>query len=249
MRNFLDKILNYYLIIIILVFWQLLSSSKIIPKFLLPSPFDILNALKVDFNLISNHMKYTMFEAIAGLVIGLIIAFILSIIMDRFDFIFKTTMPVLVISQTIPTVAIAPLLVLWLGYGMSSKIVLITLTTFFPITISLLDGYRSVSKDNIILLESMGASKFQEYVYAKFPSALPSFFAGLRISVSYSIISAVVAEWIGAFNGLGVYMMRSKRAFAYDKMFASIFLISLISLVLIYLVSKIEKYIIKWEEK
>ncbi|WP_314010334.1 ABC transporter permease [Pseudostreptobacillus hongkongensis] len=249
MRNFLDKILNYYLIIIILVFWQLLSSSKIIPKFLLPSPFDILNALKVDFNLISNHMKYTMFEAIAGLVIGLIIAFILSIIMDRFDFIFKTTMPVLVISQTIPTVAIAPLLVLWLGYGMSSKIVLITLTTFFPITISLLDGYRSVSKDNIILLESMGASKFQEYIYAKFPSALPSFFAGLRISVSYSIISAVVAEWIGAFNGLGVYMMRSKRAFAYDKMFASIFLISLISLVLIYLVSKIEKYIIKWEEK
>lgn len=249
MRKFLDKILNYYLIIIILVFWQLLSSSKIIPKFLLPSPFDILNALKVDFNLISNHMKYTMFEAIAGLVIGLIIAFILSIIMDRFDFIFKTTMPVLVISQTIPTVAIAPLLVLWLGYGMSSKIVLITLTTFFPITISLLDGYRSVSKDNIILLESMGASKFQEYIYAKFPSALPSFFAGLRISVSYSIISAVVAEWIGAFNGLGVYMMRSKRAFAYDKMFASIFLISLISLVLIYLVSKIEKYIIKWEEK
>lgn len=249
MQKFLDKILNYYLIIIILVFWQLLSSSKIIPKFLLPSPFDILNALKVDFNLISNHMKYTMFEAIAGLVIGLIIAFILSIIMDRFDFIFKTTMPVLVISQTIPTVAIAPLLVLWLGYGMSSKIVLITLTTFFPITISLLDGYRSVSKDNIILLESMGASKFQEYIYAKFPSALPSFFAGLRISVSYSIISAVVAEWIGAFNGLGVYMMRSKRAFAYDKMFASIFLISLISLVLIYLVSKIEKYIIKWEEK
>ncbi|CAM3432350.1 ABC transporter permease [Pseudostreptobacillus hongkongensis] len=249
MRKFLDKILNYYLIIIILVFWQLLSSSKIIPKFLLPSPFDILNALKVDFNLISNHMKYTMFEAIAGLVIGLIIAFILSIIMDRFDFIFKTTMPVLVISQTIPTVAIAPLLVLWLGYGMSSKIVLITLTTFFPITISLLDGYRSVSKDNIILLESMGASKFQEYIYAKFPSALPSFFAGLRISVSYSIISAVVAEWIGAFNGLGVYMMRAKRAFAYDKMFASIFLISLISLVLIYLVSKIEKYIIKWEEK
>ena len=249
MQKFLDKILNYYLIIIILVFWQLLSSSKIIPKFLLPSPFDILNSLKVDFNLISNHMKYTMFEAIAGLVIGLIIAFILSIIMDRFDFIFKTTMPVLVISQTIPTVAIAPLLVLWLGYGMSSKIVLITLTTFFPITISLLDGYRSVSKDNIILLESMGASKFQEYIYAKFPSALPSFFAGLRISVSYSIISAVVAEWIGAFNGLGVYMMRSKRAFAYDKMFASIFLISLISLVLIYLVSKIEKYIIKWEEK
>ena len=249
MQKFLDKILNYYLIIIILVFWQLLSSSKIIPKFLLPSPFDILNALKVDFNLISNHMKYTMFEAIAGLVIGLIIAFILSIIMDRFDFIFKTTMPVLVISQTIPTVAIAPLLVLWLVYGMSSKIFLITLTTFFPITISLLDGYRSVSKDNIILLESMGASKFQEYIYAKFPSALPSFFAGLRISVSYSIISAVVAEWIGAFNGLGVYMMRSKRAFAYDKMFASIFLISLISLVLIYLVSKIEKYIIKWEEK
>lgn len=195
------------------------------------------------------HTRYTLFEAFMGLLLGTILAFMLSIIMDRFEFINRTTLPVLVITQTIPSVAIAPLLVLWLGYGISSKIVLVVLTTFFPITISLLDGYKSVEKDNINLLKSMGATKLQQYIHVKLPSSIPYFFSGLRISISYSIISAVIAEWLGGFYGLGVYMTRVRKAYSFDKMFAIIFFISILSLLLITLISKFEKYIIIWEEK
>lgn len=249
MRKILDNIIKYYILIIVLVIWQFLSYFKIVPKFLLPSPFDVINAFIKDFSLIFKHTRYTLIEAFIGLSIGVLLAFILSIIMDRYEFINKTTLPVLIITQTIPTVAIAPLLVLWLGYGMSSKILLVVLTTFFPITVSLLDGYRSVEKDNLILLKSMGANKLQEYIHVKLPSSIPYFFAGFKISVSYSIIGAVVAEWLGGFYGLGVYMTRVRKAYSFDKMFAIIFFISILSLLLITIVNKLEKKIIIWEEK
>ena len=219
MFKFLKK---YNAIIILILFWEIISDLKVIPKFLLPSPSDILFAFKNDFWILMNNSKYTIYESI---------------------------MPIIVITQTIPTVAIAPLLVLWFGYGVSSKIILIVMTTFFPITIALLEGYRSVEKDSLMLLKSMGATKFQEYIHVKLPSSLPYFFSGLRISVSYSIIAAVVAEWLGAFNGSGVYMIRVKRGFLFDKMFASIILISILSLLFINLVKFFEKYIVKWEEK
>lgn len=246
MFKFLKK---YNAIIILILFWEIISDLKVIPKFLLPSPSDILFAFKNDFWILMNNSKYTIYESIIGLIIGVVLAFILSIFMDRFEYIYESIMPIIVITQTIPTVAIAPLLVLWFGYGVLSKIILIVMTTFFPITIALLEGYRSVEKDSLMLLKSMGATKFQEYIHVKLPSSLPYFFSGLRISVSYSIIAAVVAEWLGAFNGLGVYMIRVKRGFLFDKMFASIILISILSLLFINLVKFFEKYIVKWEEK
>ena len=155
--------------------------------------------------------------------------------------------PVLVITQTIPTVAIAPLLVLWMGYGILPKIMLILLTSFFPITIGLLDGFRSVDKDMLNLLKTMGASSFQNFIHLKLPSSLGYFFAGLRISVSYSIIGAVVAEWLGGYDGLGVYMTRVRKSYSFDKMFAVIFLISGISLLLMYFVKKIQRWCMTWE--
>ena len=246
MFKFLKK---YNVIIILMLFWEIISDLKVIPKFLLPSPSDIILAFKNDFWILMNNSKYTIYESVIGLIIGVILAFGLSILMDKFEYLYESIMPIIVITQTIPTVAIAPLLVLWFGYGVSSKIILIVMTTFFPITIALLEGYRSVEKDSLILLKSMGATKFQEYVHVKFPSSLQYFFSGLRISVSYSIIAAVVAEWLGAFNGLGVYMLRVKRGFLFDKMFASIILISILSLLFINLVKFFEKYIVKWEEK
>lgn len=246
MFKFLKK---YNVIIILMLFWEMISDLKVIHKFLLPSPSDIILAFKNDFWILMNNSKYTIYESVIGLIIGVILAFGLSILMDKFEYLYESIMPIIVITQTIPTVAIAPLLVLWFGYGVSSKIILIVMTTFFPITIALLEGYRSVEKDSLILLKSMGATKFQEYVHVKFPSSLPYFFSGLRISVSYSIIAAVVAEWLGAFNGLGVYMIRVKRGFLFDKMFASIILISILSLLFINLVKFFEKYIVKWEEK
>ena len=116
---------------------------------------------------------------------------------------------------------------------MASKIILVTLTTFFPIAIGLLDGYKNVDDDQVNLLRSMGANKFQIYKFLKFPASLNNFFSAMKISTTYSITAAVVAEWIGGFSGVGVYMMRVRKAYAYANMFAAILLISISSLILI----------------
>ena len=247
-QNITDKIAPSIIIAVLLMIWQILSMVNIIPKFMLPSPFEVVKAFVYDFPLLMEHTKITLLEAFLGLGLGIILGFAVAVVMDRFEYAFKMIYPVLVITQTIPTVAIAPLLVLWLGYGILPKITLIVMTSFFPITIGLLDGFRSADKDMLNLLNTMGATPFQNFVHVKLPGSLGYFFAGLRISVSYSIIGAVVAEWLGGFSGLGVYMTRVRKSYSFDKMFAVIFLISAISLLLMYLVKKIQKWCMVWEK-
>ena len=247
-QNITDKIASSIIIAVLLMIWQILSMVNIIPKFMLPSPFEVVKAFVSDFPLLMKHTEVTLVEAFLGLGLGIILGFAVAVIMDRFEYAYKMIYPVLVITQTIPTVAIAPLLVLWMGYGILPKIMLILLTSFFPITIGLLDGFRSVDKDMLNLLKTMGATSFQNFIHLKLPSSLGYFFAGLRISVSYSIIGAVVAEWLGGYDGLGVYMTRVRKSYFFDKMFAVIFLISGISLLLMYFVKKIQRWCMTWEK-
>jgi ABC-type nitrate/sulfonate/bicarbonate transport system permease component len=214
---------------------------------MLPSPFDVVMAFIGDFKLLMSHAGTTLMEAFLGLSFGIVLGFFVAILMDRFHIAYKSIYPVLVITQTVPTVAIAPLLVLWLGYGILPKITLIIITSFFPITIGLLDGFRSADKDALNLMKAMGASRMQRFIHIKLPSSMSHFFAGLRISVSYSIIGAVVAEWLGGFTGLGVYMTRVRKSYSFDKMFAVIFFISFISLLLMMGVTVLQKSVMPWE--
>lgn len=246
-QNIIDKIAPFIIIIIILILWQIMSVIGIIPKFMLPSPLAVVKAFIKDFPLLMLHTKVTLIEAFLGLGIGIILGFVMAVIMDKYDFAYKAIYPVLVITQTVPTVAIAPLLVLWLGYGILPKVTLIVITSFFPITVGLLDGFKATDKDALNLMKTMGATPFQNFVLLKIPSSMGYFFASLRISVSYSIIGAVVAEWLGGFEGLGVYMTRVRKSYSFDKMFAVIFFISIISLLLMYLVKKIQILSMPWE--
>lgn len=232
----------------ILLLWQVLSTSGFIPGYMLPSPVKVLNAFVEDFSLLMMHLKTTLIEAVAGLVLGVIIGFLAAAVMDSFETVRKALYPVLIISQTVPTVAIAPLLILWFHYGMTPKIVLIILVTFFPIAIGLLEGFQSVDVDMIHLLKSMGAGKLQIFYHVKLPAALGPLFSGLKIAVAYSVVGAVIAEWLGGFEGLGVYMTRVKKAYSYDKMFAVIFLISAISLGLMWAVKILQKKCMPWEQ-
>ena len=243
----IDKIAPFIIIVAILILWQIMSVIGIIPKFMLPSPLAVVKAFIKDFLLLMLHTKVTLIEAFLGLGIGIILGFVMAVIMDKYDFAYKSIYPVLVITQTVPTVAIAPLLVLWLGYGILPKITLIVITSFFPITVGLLDGFKATDKDALNLMKTMGATPFQNFVLLKIPSSMGYFFASLRISVSYSIIGAVVAEWLGGFEGLGVYMTRVRKSYSFDKMFAVIFFISIISLLLMYLVKKIQILSMPWE--
>lgn len=236
-------------ILIILAVWQFASGTGLVSKFMLPSPLDVVKAFIEDFPLLMSNARVTLVEAFAGLGLGVLIGFVMAVVMDRFDKLYQAFYPLIVLTQTVPTVAIAPLLVLWFGYEMLPKVILIVIVTFFPITVSLLDGFRGADKDTISLMRSMGASKMQIFRFVKFPGSLSQFFASLRISASYAVVGAVISEWLGGFNGLGVYMTRVKKAFSFDKMFAVIFLISAISLLLMWGVNLLQKKCMPWEEE
>lgn len=225
----------------LLLLWQGICMAGLIPPYMLPSPVQVLQAFAEELPLLWENSLITLQEAFIGLLLGVSVGFLAAVLMDAFDILYKAFYPLLIITQTIPSVAIAPLLVLWFGYEMTPKIVLIVISTFFPVTVGLLDGFRSADKDAIGLLRSMGANRLQVFRHIKFPSALPQLFSGLRIAAAYSVVGAVISEWLGGFGGLGVYMTRVKKAYAFDKMFAVIFLISAISLGLMALVELAEK--------
>ena len=247
--NITSNIYPIISILAILVLWECLSVFEIVPNFMLPSPAETVMAFVHDFGLLMSHMKVTLLETLVGTVTGISIGFIAAVLMDWWDPAYKAMYPLIVLTQTIPAVAIAPLLVLWFGYRMTPKIILIVLITFFPIVIGMLDGFRSADRDAINLMRSMGANRRQIFRHIKLPNAMPHFFSGLRITVAYAVVGAVLAEWLGGFAGLGVYMTRVKKSFAYDKMFAVIFLISIISLLLIWLVNVLQKKCMPWEKE
>lgn len=232
----------------VLLLWLFLSEGEIIAAYMLPSPVDVIKSFIKDFPILMMHLKVTLQEALYGLFIGTALAFIISLLMDRFDFLYKAFYPLLVISQTIPTIAIAPLLVLWMGFSMAPKITLVVLTTFFPVTVSLLDGFKSIDKDEINLMRSMGADNFKIFRHVKLPGAAEHFFSGLKVSASYCVVGAVISEWLGGFEGLGVYMTRVKKAYAFDKMFAVIILISALSLVLMAIVNLMKKRVLRYKK-
>ncbi len=249
LNRMVNKIAPISALAVIILIWLLCCDFEIVPAYMLPSPIDVGKAFADNFAIMLKQASYTLQEAVYGLGIGIILAFIVATLMDRFSFIYKAVYPILIITQTIPTIAIAPLLVLWMGFGMAPKITLVVITTFFPISIGLLDGFQSADGDEINMMRSMGANRLQIFRHIKLPSATGSFFSGLRISASYAVVGAVISEWLGGFYGLGVYMTRVKKAYAFDKMFAVIVFISVISLLLMALISVLQKAAMPWERK
>ena len=249
LNRMVNKIAPISALAVIILIWLLCCDFEIVPAYMLPSPIDVGKAFADNFAIMLKQASYTLQEAVYGLGIGIILAFIVATLMDRFSFIYKAVYPILIITQTIPTIAIAPLLVLWMGFGMAPKITLVVITTFFPISIGLLDGFQSADGDEINMMRSMGANRLQIFRHIKLPSATGSFFSGLRISASYAVVGAVISEWLGGFYGLGVYMTRVKKAYAFDKMFAVIVFISVISLLLMALISVLQKVAMTWERK
>ena len=231
---------------LLILLWQFLYQSGAVPAYMLPSPIQVVKALFTDLPTILRHAVVTLQEAFYGLCIGVVLAFVMATLMDHFRTLNKALYPIMIITQTIPTIAIAPLLVLWMGFYMAPKITLVVITTFFPITVGLLDGYKSVDKDSIDLMRAMGASKVQIFFHVKLPAALPQFFSGLKISASYAVVGAVISEWLGGFEGLGVYMTRVSKAYAFDKMFAVIIFIVIISLLLMFTVNLIKTISLPW---
>lgn len=232
--------------VLLVALWQAACSLGLVPSFMLPSPLDVARAVVDDGELLASHAAITLAEALAGLALGIALGFALAVAMERFSLVDAALSPLVTVSQTIPVVAVAPILVLWFGYGMLPKVLLVALTTFFPITVALSSGFRSVDPDAIDLLRTMGASRLQVFRFAQLPAAAGSFFAGLRISATYAVIGAVVAEWLGGFEGLGVYMTRVRKSYDYDSLFAAIVVVSAVSLALLGATKAIERACMPW---
>ncbi len=244
-----DYLIPIGTIIGLIIIWQLAHMAGWLPKYMLPSPMDVAKAFVNDFPLLMKHASTTLYEAFAGLGIAIVLALLLSALMDRFSFLYKALNPILVLTQTIPTVAIAPLLVLWMGYETAPKITLVVIAGFFPLVVNLINGYRAADNDAIRMMRAMGAGPWQIFFHVKLPGSMTHFFSGLYIATSYAIVGAVISEWLGGFSGLGVYMTRVKKSFSYDKMFAVIFLISFISLILLKIIKIIRNKTVSWEEE
>lgn len=234
---------------VFIAFWQYLSGSELMPSFMMPSPSKVIKAFINDWPVLLEHAATTLREAFIGLGIGIVLSFIVSILMDACRPLYNALYPVIVVTQTIPSIAIAPLLTLWLGYGITPKIVLVVITTFFPIAVGLLDGFKAADPDALKLLKSMGAGPVKRFIHIKLPYSLGYFFSGLKISVAYSIVGAVISEWLGGSSGLGVFMTRVRKSFAYDRMFSVIIFISGISLLLMLAVIIIKWLVMPWERR
>ena len=248
LQSITDKLSPVFLILIVLIVWQAVVSLGVVPNFMLPSPVQVVEAFVDDFSSLMENAATSLQETFWGMLIAITLAFGSAYLMDRFRLVKKSLYPILILTQTVPTVAIAPLLVLWCGYDMTPKIILVVISCYFPIAVGLLNGFTSADPDVINLMRTMGSSRWQIFCHVKMPYSLSNFFSGLRISVSYSVIGAVVAEWLGGNSGLGVYMTRVRKSYAYDRMFAVILLVSVISLLLMKLVDVLQRVCMPWEQ-
>jgi ABC-type nitrate/sulfonate/bicarbonate transport system permease component len=166
--------------------------------------------------------------------------------MDFWPLAHRALYPILVVSQTIQILAIAPIMIIWFGFGVTPTIFIVVLFCFFPLAVSTADGLTSSEPELIALLRAMKATKKQIWRMVRMPSALPSFFSGLRLAVTYSVVAATIGEWVGGSPGLGLYMLRSKNALATDQVFAAMFITSLLSIILFMLVFGIERLALPW---
>jgi ABC-type nitrate/sulfonate/bicarbonate transport system permease component len=233
-------------LIILLAVWQLIVETLKIPGWLLPSPTQVLKAFGSTIDLLFQHSLTTIFETTTGFIISIILGLCVGLLMDLFPLVKRTLYPYLIFSQTVPLIAIAPLLILWLGYGLLPKIMTVILVCFFPISVSLVEGLENSDPDLMNLLKSMGATRWQILFYVRWPNAMPSLFSGLKISATYSVMAAVVGEWLGASSGLGVYLTRASHSFLTDRVFAAILSISLLSLLYFALISLLGRWILPW---
>ena len=245
-KKFINNLYSLVFFLLLVAVWEIVSRTGSIPAYILPAPSIIIYSLVINLKLIWFHILITVFETVSGFVAAVFLGMIIALLMDGIPFVKKVLYPLIVTSQTIPIITVAPLFIIWFGYGYMPKIIIVILICFFPITVSFLQGLGAVDPDQINLLNSMGAGKYMIYRIVKFPSALPNLFSGLKIAATYSIMGATIGEWVGGKDGIGVYMLRAKFSFATDKVFGAIIVITILSIFLLKLIEFIEKKSMPW---
>jgi len=250
MRNVVEKGWRPLLVIILLfVLWE--SSSRLfdIPSWLIPSPSEVVEEGVTGWSVYEHHLYSTILLTFLGFAIGSSFGILVAVVLHLMPKVRNMFYPLIIFSQNIPIIVLAPLLVIWFGFGMLPKLIVITLVCFFPIAVSMLDGLRQTSTELMHYMKMAGASQKQIFWKLEWPHALPSLFSGLKISATYSVMGAVISEWLGAKEGIGVYMTLASSSFRTDRVFVSIFIIMALSLLFFVIISGVERWLIRWKSK
>jgi putative hydroxymethylpyrimidine transport system permease protein len=234
------------LTVALLVAWELIVRLGHVPEYLLPAPTQILADLKTDWVILWPAMLVTLKEVLIGFVIATVAGVGLAVVLHLYGPLRRAMYPILIGSQTIPIVVLAPILVILLGYGILPKLVIVALICFFPIVVNGIDGLRAVDEDFIRMMYTLDATRWGIFRRVEFPGALPSFFSGMRIAATFAAIGAVFGEWSGSNAGLGYVMLEATPNLLTARIFAAILMLTVISLVLFGLVSLLERIAVPW---
>lgn len=229
--------------------WQIIILLTHAPPYILPGPVNVAKAAVTHAGPLFDHAMTTLFEIIAGLLLGTLLGAFSALSMIASFSLKRWLLPVLVISQAIPVFALAPLLVLWFGYGMSSKIAMAVLIIFFPVTAAFYDGLRSTEPEWLELAQVMNAKPLAVIRHIRIPSALPAFASGLRVATAVAPIGAVVGEWVGSSKGLGFYMLHANARMQIDVMFAALVVLGVLALAIYFSVDRAMIKIVYWQKE
>jgi putative hydroxymethylpyrimidine transport system permease protein len=233
----------------VLVGWEMVVRIFGIPAFLLPGPLAIARAFWESHGLLLEHAVPTVEEALVGFLCAAVTGVLSGLLINRSPLAERSLYPWLVVSQTLPIIAIAPILVTWFGYGPAPKVIVVTLFCFFPITVATVDGLRDIDPDLIRLMRSFGANRRRIFLMVEVPGVLPFLFGGARLAVTYCVIGAVIGEWVGSSKGLGFLMIQDKVQFQIPRLFAEIALLSILGVSLFLLVTLAQRLLAPWTLK
>jgi putative hydroxymethylpyrimidine transport system permease protein len=235
-----------FLIIGLIACWQLLIFFLHLPNYLLPSPWQVAITLWQDRALFITQSLPTLLETMSGLLLGILFGSIAAIMLTLYQSLGRLFLPIFILSQAIPVFAIAPLLVIWLGYGIATKIVITILMVFFPVTSAFYDGLKQTPTEWLALAKTMNATKSRLFFYIRLPAALPSLASGIRMAAVYAAMGAIVGEWVGSSHGLGYLMLNANARLQTDVVFATLILLVLAALILYFSVDVLLKKWIWW---
>jgi ABC-type nitrate/sulfonate/bicarbonate transport system permease component len=226
--------------------WEWRVRVEDTPSWFLPSPSLIGRTLLDDRGLLADHAWVTIREVVIGFAIALVAAILLAVLIHASALFERAIYPIVIASQAIPIVALAPLLLVWFGYGLLPKVIVTALVAFFPITVGAVDGLRSADRETLNLLRTYGASRVRRFTMVNVPSALPALFSGMRIGVAIAVIGAVFGEYVGANAGLGYLMNVSSARLQTERVFAAIVVLAVMAITLFTLVALLERRVLRW---
>ncbi len=233
-------------LVALVVIWYAAVKLFHVPAYLLPLPGDVILRIREDFWFLLHHSWITTGITLGGFVLSIVIGVPLAIMLVASKTLERAVMPWLILSQTFPKVALAPLVVVWFGLGLGPKLVVTFLVAFFPVLVSTIVGLRSIEREMIELARAVRASTLQTFWHFRLPLALPNIFAGMKVSVAFSVVGAVIAEWVGANAGLGYLLLQANANLDTGLLFAVLVALMIIGVVLYYAVELVERLVIPW---